>query len=1825
MRRPIYLALVALVATVSFAIKKQSDNSVKTLTDKQLEAAIDSCMRHDLPRSAEPYFAEAKRRAKSTNDTRQMLILIDKELSLNANRIETTENMLTAIDKEIASAWTPLTEMLMLRKAIVSHWKYNTFATDIAARRDTLSRLSAYCAVDSNDIIVPMSLYDYMMLSAVELSCLSTEDSIMKQWSDEGTPTSKILYEMLKARNGFNADEMRQITQHIHKLAFSPETEALAYFVSGDYYSSMALINDKPAALSDAYADTAVAHLQKAAKVLRGKALKLTNDKLNKINAKGLEVGVRRAYIPNSNIPIHIATKNLEAVDVDIYRINNGDVKDFNPTNEKPVATYHFSIPKARGRVDRQETYTELRELPFGHYEIVARHDTLLARNHFQVTDISAMNIYNNGETQIVLRSATDGEPLPKATIDGKNVDDFGMLTIDKKWKNRKVCNGNDQIEISASGYSRGKFRDRTDTRIAIVTDRKIYRPGQTVELKAWLYKANYEKKWAETKPQKLEVVLRSHNDTKIADTTIVTNDFGTASCKLRIPTDIDLGYANIEINAKRDKSASSYCSISIEEYKRSGNRIEFEPIKVAIAPGDSVEMSGHAFSADNKPIIDAQIEIEDELNDTICTVRTDAEGRFSYTLATDSTDVYEDYPIYAKMTDLAGETTEAETRVVVSEYGSSLELFANNEFENTDSISFRLRSDNFNNQPYRNKVTYTICKMRPSRGYKPYVGLESDTIIGSTTHTYERFPIYTVADTILRKTVEVNGDTTISISAKDMATGIYRITTEATSYTGKALGAERDFCLRAHEGKCELRKEIYLGRTDKQFTPGKDYHFYVGSNLPKAKMLVLVEYAGKIIDRRYVALSGEIKQLSVAIPVSKLNYMELHIMASIAKDNETFYESMSVQKAEENTDLDMQLATWHDHNVPGATQTATFTIGSKSGAPEAEVLASMYDTRLDRILKNKWDTRFYRNSLNSYSNCGFLDIQRGSVSWHKDAPKLQNGHTFINHINIYSNRDIIDITTLDLDRYNPMDWENLYYHVGNKRSKNEVLAVGYGAKRMSRSNAVAMEEDAVELNEEVVVAYGYSTQKKSLVTAAAALQGKLQGVVETTQLTSSESTDEPTTPQLRTDFRETVFFEPHLRTDASGKVSATFTLPDNITTYRLQAIAHDKQMNSGYISKTLVVSKPLTVKAWLPRVVTEGDTIIVSMTATCDSVCSNITANFDMNGNVQSQTSEQTSKQHRFSFNIVVPDGADSLRIALSATNGNFTDGERHTLPVQLRHKQITESKPFIIMNKGMHTLKNPFADNDKNLASSFSYTCNTWSEVLRALPHLHNSPFPSSDTYLGQVESSAIAMMLMKRADVHQWVDSLSHNINSSVITKHNMEKNSPWVRFNDFQTRHDKDVLRMLNDNTSRNTYNTALRKLQKMQLSDGSFPWFSGMDGSEYITRHILSTLGMLLRYGMVNSADVSEMCQKGQAYIERQITEEVERWERDKVKAPVADALMLHRLYTLSCLKGINTANAQLKRAIDAIPVASKMREPSSKLMAAIIYNRIGRTKEAQRLLQSVCENLVRPDEYTAHISLNGRAWYCNTTLVHSMLIMAMNELTPNNADQPRIINWLLREKRTTHWHDTQATSRAVLAMLTQSTDNRHTDVVSTANDSYNVTTELTLAPSPAEVKIDHTSPLVSWGNWQRTALLATDQMPANNSADISLVRTIEGGNKVGDKVTITLTITTVEDMDFVRISDYRPAAFEPIDQTSQYRGWWWFARRIDGLVPHYFSPRDASVDFFVEHLPRGTHRFSYQCYVTNAGAMTAGYAEAVCMYIDGMDAHTEGRKLKVEN
>lgn len=77
--------------------------------------------------------------------------------------------------------------------------------------------------------------------------------------------------------------------------------------------------------------------------------------------------------------------------------------------------------------------------------------------------------------------------------------------------------------------------------------------------------------------------------------------------------------------------------------------------------------------------------------------------------------------------------------------------------------------------------------------------------------------------------------------------------------------------------------------------------------------------------------------------------------------------------------------------------------------------------------------------------------------------------------------------------------------------------------------------------------------------------------------------------PEARRDFRTTAW---HARmvTDKDGQATASFTLPDNVTSYRIMAFAVDKDRSAGVGSTSFRVDLPLLILPALPRLLREGD-----------------------------------------------------------------------------------------------------------------------------------------------------------------------------------------------------------------------------------------------------------------------------------------------------------------------------------------------------------------------------------------------------------------------------------------------------------------------------------------------------------------------------------------------------------------------------------------------------------------------------------------------------------
>ena len=87
----------------------------------------------------------------------------------------------------------------------------------------------------------------------------------------------------------------------------------------------------------------------------------------------------------------------------------------------------------------------------------------------------------------------------------------------------------------------------------------------------------------------------------------------------------------------------------------------------------------------------------------------------------------------------------------------------------------------------------------------------------------------------------------------------------------------------------------------------------------------------------------------------------------------------------------------------------------------------------------------------------------------------------------------------------------------------------------------------------------------------------------------------------VRQRFTTTPFYRGAIVTDAAGRAQTSFVLPDNITTFRLFAVAVDETVRAGSADTAIVSARTLAVRAALPRVLRAEDTLLAGAVITQD------------------------------------------------------------------------------------------------------------------------------------------------------------------------------------------------------------------------------------------------------------------------------------------------------------------------------------------------------------------------------------------------------------------------------------------------------------------------------------------------------------------------------------------------------------------------------------------------------------------------------------------------
>jgi hypothetical protein len=112
------------------------------------------------------------------------------------------------------------------------------------------------------------------------------------------------------------------------------------------------------------------------------------------------------------------------------------------------------------------------------------------------------------------------------------------------------------------------------------------------------------------------------------------------------------------------------------------------------------------------------------------------------------------------------------------------------------------------------------------------------------------------------------------------------------------------------------------------------------------------------------------------------------------------------------------------------------------------------------------------------------------------------------------------------------------------------------------------------------------------------------------------------------------------------------------------------------------------------------------------------------------------------------------------------------------------------------------------------------------------------------------------------------------------------------------------------------------------------------------------------------------------------------------------------------------------------------------------------------------------------------------------------------------------------------------------------------------------------------------------------------------------GLHVGDKIKVRIELRVDRDMDYVHMKDMRASALEPVNVLSGYK---W-----QGELGYYETTKDASTNFFIDHLRKGTYVFEYPLFVTHTGNFSNGITTIQCMYAPEFNAHSEGVRITVD-
>ncbi len=731
---------------------------------------------------------------------------------------------------------------------------------------------------------------------------------------------------------------------------------------------------------------------------------------------------------------------------------------------------------------------------------------------------------------------------------------------------------------------------------------------------------------------------------------------------------------------------------------------------------------------------------------------------------------------------------------------------------------------------------------------------------------------------------------------------------------------------------------------------------------------------------------------------------------------------------------------------------------------------------------------------------------------------------------------------------------------------------------------------------------------------------------------------DEAREGLVRTQFADTAFWDPVVRTDEEGRAQVRVVLPDNLTTWRMQARGITSDTRVGRAEIDVLSTLDLLVRPVLPRFFVAGDraeiaTIVHNNTGEALRVEVDLMVEGLLLEGPYSQEVEIPAGEKAKVVWPVTAQAADEVRVHMSARAGDLFDGREDTLPV------YHYATPEVVATAGR--LSEP----------------GERQEVIQ-LPRVLD---PTQGELTVQLDGSLTAAT----RDGLTYLEHYPYECTEQTVSRF-----LPNVL--SYQALQEMGLADPALEQKLADMVAIGLQRLYSHQHYDGGWGWWVDDKSDSYMTAYVLHGLLEARRTGFVVDREVME---RAAGYL-RENLPRASRLESNWQANRLAYALYVLAEYGQAFDQ---EGNGDLGLAIGLFEKRHLLsRYGQATLALALGLLEPEEPTRRQTLLSDLAGEAIYSATGTHWEEAEADYWNMNTDIRTTAIVLwAAARLEPESELLPNVVRWLMAARKEGHWETTQDTAWSLIALVAYMRASGeltgdfsyavYLNGQSLSSGSFsqdNLTESHELQVEIAQLLRDEANRLViersppTGGQGGEGQLyyaaylryfLPADQVQAlargivvgRQYSPVDRPGTHVDGAQVGDVLQVKLTLVVPNDLYYVVVEDPLPAGCEGVDQSLKttsvvgqapelrnlsaeeedtwYRrygwGWWWFS---------HTEMRDEKVVLFATYLPRGTYEYTYLMRASVPGEFLVIPAHAYQMYFPEVFGRSDGGRFVVE-